>query len=93
MFSLEVYCRTAKLQVDGLARSYGPQKLRIYACGPSSGRPTSRRSTIPREDVSWAAEWRTSAPRSRRATPAAGDLDSARYAWSVVEDAYAQRLR
>ena len=31
MFSLEIYCRTAKLQVDGLKRSYGPQTLRIYA--------------------------------------------------------------
>ncbi len=30
LFSLEIYCRTAKLQVDGLVRSYGPQRLRIY---------------------------------------------------------------
>ena len=28
IFSLEIYCRTAKLQVDGLAGSYGPQRLR-----------------------------------------------------------------
>ena len=27
LFSLEIYCRTAKLQVDGLAGSYGPQRL------------------------------------------------------------------
>ena len=30
LFSLEIYCRTAKIQVDGLVRSYGPQRLTIY---------------------------------------------------------------
>jgi NAD(P)-dependent dehydrogenase (short-subunit alcohol dehydrogenase family) len=44
LFSLEVYCRTAKLQVEGLVRSYGPQRLRIYRWVPSSARPSSRRS-------------------------------------------------
>src|SRR5581483_31302 len=34
LFSLEIYCRTAKIQVEGLVRSYGPQRLTIYRMSP-----------------------------------------------------------
>ena len=37
LFSIEVYCTTAKLRVDGLVRSYGPQSLRIYRMAPGDG--------------------------------------------------------
>ncbi len=57
MFSLEVYCRTAKLQVDGLVRSYGPQTLRIYRMSPELGPPELEERTYGTEDLSWAAEW------------------------------------
>ncbi len=39
LFSLEMFCRSAKLQVDGLTRSYGPQRLRIYRMRPELGPP------------------------------------------------------
>ncbi len=39
LFSLEIYCRTGKLQVDGLQGSYGPQRLNIYAMSPELGPP------------------------------------------------------
>ncbi len=39
LFSLEIFCRTAKLQVDGLARSYGPQRLTRYLMRPELGPP------------------------------------------------------
>ncbi len=39
LFSLEIYCRTASSQVDGLVRSYGPQRLRIYRMRPELGPP------------------------------------------------------
>ena len=57
IFSLEVYCRTAKLQVDGLVRSYGPQVLRIYSMKPELGPPDLEETRYPEEDVSWRAEW------------------------------------
>ena len=53
LFSLEIYCRTAKLQVDGLARSYGPQRLRIYAMKPELGPPEVEEIDYPAEDGSW----------------------------------------
>ncbi len=39
LFSLEIYCRTAKLQVDGLVRSYGAQRLTRYLMKPELGPP------------------------------------------------------
>ncbi len=41
LFSLEIYCRAAKIAVDGLVRSYGPQRVRIYRMGPE---PSVRRN-------------------------------------------------
>jgi predicted dehydrogenase len=89
MFSLEVYCRTAKLEVDGLVRSYGPQRLRIYTMGPELGPPDLEERAFPDEDVSWAAEWEHFATAIATGAPLCGDLADARYAWTRVEEAYA----
>ena len=89
MFSLELYCATGKLQVDGLAGSYGPQSLRIYAMSPELGPPELEQIDYPPEDVSWRQEWRAVRAAVRGEGQQAGDLDAARYAWARVQDAYA----
>jgi predicted dehydrogenase len=89
MFSLEAYCRTAKLQVDGLVRSYGTQTLRIYRMKPSLGPPEVEERSYPMEDQSWSAEWEHFALAVTTGAPLLGDLNDAQYAWSRVEDAYA----
>jgi predicted dehydrogenase len=91
LFSFEVFCRTAKLRVDGLAGSYGPQRLRIYRMGPELGPPALEEVVYAEEDVSWAREWRHFATAISVAEPCPllGDLGDARYAWSQVEAAYA----
>ncbi len=88
MFSLEVYCRTAKLQVDGLVRSYGPQSLKIYRMSPELGPPELEERTYGTEDGSWVAEWAHFTSRIADGGPLSGDLDDALYAWQRVEDAY-----
>ncbi len=91
LFSLELYCRTAKLQVDGLVRSYGRQRLRIYRMGPELGPPRVREIDYPDEDGSWQREWAS----FREAIAGGderllnGDLHDARYAWEQIEAAYA----
>jgi predicted dehydrogenase len=92
LFSLEVYCRTAKLQVDGLVRSYGRQRLRIYRMSPQLGPPELEELEYPDEDRSWEREW-----ESLKAAIAAqdeglinGGLGDARYAWERIEAAYAE---
>jgi predicted dehydrogenase len=88
LFSLEIYCRTAKLQVDGLVRSYGPQTLRIYRMGPELGPPDVQELRYPDEDGSWVAEWEHFAGAVAGGSPLLGSLEDARYAWSVVQEAY-----
>jgi predicted dehydrogenase len=91
LFSLEIYCDTAKLQVDGLVRSYGPQRLRIYRMGPELGPPTLEEFSYPDEDRTWRAEWEhlATAVAAADGRPLLGDLHSAREAWQQVEAAYA----
>jgi predicted dehydrogenase len=87
-FSLEIYCRSAKLQLDGLVGSYGPQRLSIYRMKPELGPPELEEETFPDEDVSWAAEWHHFAAAIAGDFELLGSLDDALYAWARVEDAY-----
>jgi predicted dehydrogenase len=91
LFSLEIYCRSAKLQVDGLVRSYGPQRLRIYRMRPELGPPDLQEIDYPEEDLSWRGEWEhfAEAIEADDGRPLLGGLDDARYAWAQVEAAYA----
>ncbi len=89
MFSVEVYCRTAKLQVDGLVRSYGNQRLRIYRMKPELGPPDLEEREYGAEDVSWSAEWEHFAQVLASGGQLLGGLDDALYAWRRVQDAYA----
>ncbi len=91
LFSLEVFCRTAKLRVDGLVRSYGPQRLRIYRMSPALGPPELEELAFPDVDHSWEREWASFAAAVVAGDPGlvCGDLGDARYAWAQVEAAYA----
>jgi predicted dehydrogenase len=90
-FTLEIYCRRAKLQVDGLVRSYGPQRLRIYRMDAALGPPSLEEIAYPEEDLSWRREWEhfTAAVRGGEQRQLLGDLHDAHYAWRQVEAAYA----
>jgi predicted dehydrogenase len=90
MFSLEVYCHTAKLEVEGLVRSYGPQRLRVYLMGPELGPPALEESVFADEDVSWAHEWSHLADAIETGAPLLGTLADAAYAWELIEHAYAR---
>jgi predicted dehydrogenase len=90
LFSLEICCRSGKLQVDGLAGSYGPQRLTIYAMRPELGPPDVEEFSFTPDDSSWIAEWRAFRDSVRRGPPyGVESLASARYCWHRVEDAYA----
>jgi predicted dehydrogenase len=91
LFSLEIFCLTAKLHVDGLAGPYGPQRLRIYRVGPDLGPPALEELHFPNRDCSWGAEWEHFAAAVAAADGRAllGDLRSARDAWEQVHAAYA----
>ncbi len=90
-FSIEIACRNAKIAVDGLARSYGPQRLRVYRMRPELGPPDLEEVHYDDVDVSWSAEWRhfVEAVEQGNDRQLLGDLDSARYAWNCIETAQA----
>jgi predicted dehydrogenase len=88
LFSVEIYCRTGKLAIDGLAKSYGPQRLTVYAMKPELGPPDVEEIAFPPDDVSWDEEWRSVRDAIRAGATRLDDLDAARYAWGVVEEAY-----
>jgi len=58
LFSLELYGRDAKLAIDGLGGSYGPEKLTYYKMLPEMGPPDITSWEFVRGDESWALETR-----------------------------------
>jgi predicted dehydrogenase len=57
LFSLEIYGKTGKLQIDGLGGSYGPERLTWYRMLPQMGPPEITEYSYPAEDVSWKREF------------------------------------
>lgn len=86
-FSLEIAAERAKWAVDGLVRSYGAQQLTIHRMRSELGPPDTERVVYPERDESWEREWAhfSDAVVAGDERPLLGDLVSARYAWSCVE--------
>lgn len=89
LFSLEIACERAKLEVEGLVRSYGPQVLRIHRMRPELGPPDTEEVRYPDVDRSFEAEWEHFAGAVVAADGRAllGDLASVLYGWRCVEAA------
>jgi predicted dehydrogenase len=90
-FALELYTTRSKLSVTGLARSYGPQTLRIFRMRPEMGPPDIEEIAFPVEDESWKCEWahfRSAILSGADNDALLGNLDSARYALECVGAAY-----
>jgi predicted dehydrogenase len=58
LFSFELYGRDAKIAIDGLGGSYGPEKLTFYKMLPQMGPPETTVFEFPGTDDSWAVETR-----------------------------------
>jgi predicted dehydrogenase len=56
LFSLEIYGRVGKLQIDGLGGSYGVEKLVHYQMQPEMGPPPTETREFPGADSSWKLE-------------------------------------
>jgi predicted dehydrogenase len=89
-FSMEIYGRDAKLQIDGLGGSYGTERLTLYKMLPEMGPPETSAWEFPMADDSWAAEMAEFQEDVRaRRVPSAG-LRDAHAALKVVERVYAE---
>jgi predicted dehydrogenase len=88
MFSLEIYGREGKLQIDGLGGSYGLERLTWYKMLPEMGPPETTVWEFPGGDSSWRLEMEAFLEDIRlRRTPEPG-LKEARAALEVVDQIY-----
>ncbi|HEX7191056.1 MAG TPA: Gfo/Idh/MocA family oxidoreductase [Thermoanaerobaculia bacterium] len=88
LFSLEIYGRTGKLQIDGLGGSYGVERLTFHRMLPEMGPPETTAWEYPRGDQSWELEFREfldDIAQSRSPNPG---LRDARAALDVVRRIY-----
>ncbi len=90
LFSFEIFCRHAKLHIEGLGGSYGTERLTYYQMRPELGPPDTTIWEFPRPDESWRLEMEAFTDDIRLGrTPVPGLVD-ARAALRVVEQIYEQ---
>src|SRR5205814_930865 len=88
LFSLEIYGRGGKLQIDGLGGSYGTERLVFYKMLPQMGPPEATIWDYPGEDSSWTLETKAFQEDIRQMRTSVPGLKEARAALEVVEQIY-----
>jgi predicted dehydrogenase len=88
MFSMEIYGKTGKLQIDGLGGSYGLERLSFYKMLPQMGPPETTIWEYPGEDTSWRLEFAHFIDCIQHKTKVSGDLHDAMAALKIVEKIY-----
>lgn len=93
MFSLEIYGKTGKLQIDGLGGSYGVERLTFYKMLPEMGPPETTSWEYPGEDKSWKVEFAAFIDAIENNKPLCGDLEDAYKALAAVDKIYGEKLK
>ena len=88
LFSLEIYGRGGKLQIDGLGGSYGVERLSFYKLLPEMGPPETQIWEYPGDDRSWEVELAEFMDDIRLNRDPAASLHDAIAALTVVETIY-----
>ena len=88
LFSLEIYGRQGKLQVDGLGGSYGVERLTHYRMLPEMGPPETTTWEYPRADDSWLVEFNEFLEDIQLDREPSSNLRDALKALQIVEQVY-----
>jgi predicted dehydrogenase len=88
LFSLEIYGRDGKLQIDGLGGSYGLERLTFYKMLPKMGPPETTTMDFPDGDKSWSLEMQAFLEDIQQMRTPIPGLKEARAALEVVEKIY-----
>lgn len=91
MFSMEIYGKTGKLQIDGLGGSYGVERLTLYKMLPQMGPPEATTWEYPGPDTSWALEFEHWVDCIENQRQPSGGIQDAIAALRIVETLYAGR--
>ena len=88
MFSFEIVGRQAKLVIDGLGGSYGPEKLTLYKMLPQMGPPEITAWEFPPTDQSWKLELQDFTDAIASGRRPLGDIDDAHEVMKIVDQVY-----
>ena len=88
MFSLEIYGKTGKIQIDGLGGSYGIEKLTYYQMLPEMGIPETTTLEYPGEDRSWYLEFEDFIKSIGLGSVINGNINDALEALKIVDRVY-----
>lgn len=88
MFSLELYGRDAKVSIEGLGGSYGPEKCTYYKMLPQMGPPETTVWDYPAGDNSWKLELAAFAEDIRTGRPPNPGLREGIRTLEIVEHIY-----
>lgn len=88
IFSFEIMLETAKIQIDGLGRSYGREKLNLYIMGSRMGLPKVQEFEFPEEDLSWKRENDAFFKRIESNDTSEKPLKDAIYVMSIINRVY-----
>jgi predicted dehydrogenase len=91
MFSLEIYGKTGKIQIDGLGGSYGIEKLTYYQMLPQMGPPETTVWEYPGADNSWDLEFKAFVKAINTGGVLNGDIHDAYEALRIVDRIYTGR--
>ena len=90
LFSLEIYGRDAKIAIDGLGGSYGPERLTFYRMLPQMGPPETTVFDFPANDDSWRLETAAFVDDIRLGREPAPGLTEGIRTLEIVESIYRQ---
>ena len=90
LFSLEIYGRNGKLEINGLGGSYGTERLAHYQMLPQMGPPPTTIWQYPMADDSWQSEFQEFLEDIRLGRQPDPGIAAAQAALRVVEAVYAK---
>jgi len=91
LFSFEIFGKDGYLAIDGLVKSYGPQKLTWARRRPESGPPIIKTFYFPDEDKTWILEWQDFTNAINKGTQPLGTGEDGWEALKLIDAIYAQQ--
>ena len=88
IFSFEIMLNNAKIQIDGLGRSYGEEKLTLYKMKPEMGPPDVENFSFPEDDLSWKTENNLFFQRIKDNDFSIKPINDARYVLEIINKIY-----
>lgn len=88
IFSFEIMLKMAKIQIDGLGRSYGTEKLVLYKMSKKMGPPKTFEFVFSEEDLSWKKECQVFFRRIRENDINDKALVEAKYVLQIIKQSY-----